>query len=51
MTNSAKWDCCAPESPGARVAFASLGECVRSGIAGRVVRDERLWRDADATAM
>ena len=45
MTNSAKWAYYAPESLGARVAFGSLAECVRSGLAGRVVRDERRWAD------
>lgn len=43
MTNSAKWACYAPEMLGARVALASLGECVRSALAGRVVRDAGFW--------
>ena len=46
MTNSAKWPCQALESLGARVAFGSLSECARSGLAGRVVRDERRWAEA-----
>ena len=46
MTNSAKWAYYAPESLGARVAFGSLAECVRSGLAGRVVREERRWTAA-----
>lgn len=46
MTNSAQWPCQAPESLGARAAFGSLAECVRSGLAGRVVRDERRWAEA-----
>ena len=28
------------------MAFGSLEECVRSGLAGRVVRDERWWAEA-----
>ena len=45
MTNSAKWACYAPGGLGSRVAFGSLAECVRSAVAGRVVRDERPWSD------
>ena len=45
MTNSAKWACYAPGGLGSRVAFGSLAECVRSAVAGRVVRDEHLWSD------
>ena len=45
MTNSAKWAYYAPGGLGSRVAFGSLAECVRSAVAGRVVRDERLWSD------
>ena len=43
MTNSAKWAYYAPGGLGSRVAFGSLAECVRSAVAGRVVRDEHLW--------
>ena len=43
MTNSAKWAYYAPGGLGSRVAFGSLEECVRSAVAGRVVRDEHLW--------
>ena len=45
MTNSAKWAYYAPGGLGSRVAFGSLAECVRSAVAGRVVRDEHLWSD------
>ena len=46
MTNAAKWAYYAPASLGARVAFASLGECVDSAVARRIRRDERLWSKA-----
>jgi predicted aconitase len=45
MTDSAKWAYYAPGNIGVDVIFASLGECVESAVAGRVVRDERLWAD------
>ncbi len=44
MTNSAKWAYYAPGNLGVEVAFGSLAECVRSAVAGRVVRDDGLWR-------
>lgn len=40
MTNSAKWAYYAPGNLGFRVVFASLGDCVRSAVSGRVVVDE-----------
>ena len=43
MTNSAKYAYYAPGLLGARVTFGSLEDCVRSAVAGRVVRDESLW--------
>jgi len=43
MTNSAKWAYYAPANIGVEVAFGSLDECVRSAVAGRIVRDEGLW--------
>jgi predicted aconitase len=43
MTNSAKWAYYAPANLGIGVVFGSTEECVRSAIAGRVWRDERLW--------
>ena len=43
MTNSAKYAYYAPGLLGARVTFGSLEDCVRSAVAGRVTRDERLW--------
>ncbi|HKZ82742.1 MAG TPA: aconitase X catalytic domain-containing protein [Anaerolineae bacterium] len=43
MTNSAKYAYYIPGLLGARVTFGSLEDCVRSAVAGRVVRDESLW--------
>jgi predicted aconitase len=43
MTDSAKWAWYAPANLGVGVVFGSLEECVRSAVAGRVVRDPRLW--------
>jgi predicted aconitase len=43
MTNSAKWAYYAPGNIGARVAFGSLRECVRSAVTGRLWRDDALW--------
>jgi predicted aconitase len=45
MTNSAKYAYYAPGLLGAEVTFGSLNDCVRSAVAGRVVRDESLWAD------
>ena len=44
MTDSAKWAWYAPANVGARVAFASLEDCLRSAEEGRVVRD-LTWLD------
>ncbi len=46
MTDSAKWAYYAPGNVGARVIFASTGECIRSAVAGRVVRDDEIWGGA-----
>jgi predicted aconitase len=46
MTNSAKYAYYAPSLLNTRVTFGSLADCVRSAIAGRVVRDETLWQTA-----
>ena len=43
MTDSAKWAYYAPGNIGASVIFGSAEECVRSAIAGRVVRDDGPW--------
>jgi predicted aconitase len=43
MTDSAKWAYYAPGNVGARVVFGSTQECVRSAVAGRVIRDDALW--------
>jgi len=45
MTNSAKYAYYAPGMLNAQVVYGSLADCVRSAVAGRVVRDERLWND------
>jgi predicted aconitase len=46
MTDSGKWAWYAPGNVGARVVFASTAECVRSAIAGRVIRDDAIWGGA-----
>jgi cis-L-3-hydroxyproline dehydratase len=46
MTNSAKYAYYAPSLLNSRVTFGSLADCVASAVAGRVVRDESVWRDA-----
>ncbi|MGH2536774.1 MAG: aconitase X [Candidatus Promineifilaceae bacterium] len=43
MTNSAKYAYYSPGLLDVQVAFGSLADCVESAVAGRVVRDERLW--------
>ena len=43
VTDSGKWAWYAPGNLGLDVAFASMAECVRSAIAGELVRDEDLW--------
>lgn len=43
MTNSAKYAYYSPGLLNAQVVFGKLEDCVRSAIAGRVVRDESLW--------
>jgi predicted aconitase len=43
MTNSAKYAHYAPGMLKTRVTFGSLEDCVRSAVAGHVVRDESLW--------
>jgi hypothetical protein len=45
MTDSGKWAFYAPANIGAQVVLGSLGECVESAVAGRVVRDS-VWGDA-----
>jgi predicted aconitase len=44
MTNSAKFAHYGPANTGYATVFGSLADCARSAIAGRVVRDEALWR-------
>lgn len=43
MTNSAKYAYYAPGLLNARVTFGSLADCVRSAVAGRVVREAGPW--------
>ena len=43
MTNSAKYAYYAPGLLGTHITFGSLADCVRSAVAGRVVRDEAGW--------
>lgn len=43
MTNSAKYAYYAPSLLSTRVAFGSLADCVRSAIAGRIVREDSAW--------
>ncbi|HKQ77703.1 MAG TPA: aconitase X catalytic domain-containing protein [Blastocatellia bacterium] len=45
MTNSAKYSYYSPGLLNAQVVFGSLEDCVRSAIAGRVVKDDSLWRE------
>jgi len=44
MTNSGKHAYYAPGELGVQVAFGTLADCVRSAIAGRVVREESRWQ-------
>lgn len=43
MTNSAKYAYYTPNLLERRVVFGSLRECVASAVAGRVLRDEKVW--------
>jgi len=43
MTDSAKWAYYAPGNIGAEVIFGSSAECLRSAVAGHVVRDLAPW--------
>jgi predicted aconitase len=43
MTNSAKYAYYSPGMLNTQVVFGSLADCVRSAVAGRVIRDETLW--------
>ncbi|HSJ51600.1 MAG TPA: aconitase X catalytic domain-containing protein [Actinomycetota bacterium] len=45
MTDSGKWAWYAPANLGVEVAMGGLEECVRSALAGRIVRDRSLWGD------
>jgi cis-L-3-hydroxyproline dehydratase len=43
MTNSGKFAYYSPSLVGAEVVFGSLEDCVRSAVAGRVIRDDSMW--------
>jgi len=43
MTNSAKWAHYAPGNIGAKVAFGSMAECVRSAYEGKICWNESIW--------
>ena len=45
MTNSGKYAYYAPGMLNTRVTFGSLADCVRSAVAGRVLKDEYLWQE------
>jgi hypothetical protein len=45
MTNSAKWAWYGPGNLGVEVVFGSLADCVRSAVAGKVIRDRPGWLD------
>jgi len=44
MTNSAKFAYYSPGLLKKKIVFGSLQDCVDSAVAGRIVRDERLWK-------
>jgi predicted aconitase len=46
MTDSAKWAYYAPGNIGASVVFGSSAECIRSAVAGHVVRELGPWAGA-----
>lgn len=46
MTDSGKWAYYAPGNIGADVVFGSVAECIRSAVAGKVVRDLSAWAGA-----
>ena len=43
MTDAAKWAYYAPGNLGLEVVFGSTSECIASAVAGRVIRDDRIW--------
>jgi cis-L-3-hydroxyproline dehydratase len=44
MTNSPKYAYYAPSLLNTRITFGSLADCVRSAIAGRIIRDDAAWQ-------
>jgi predicted aconitase len=45
MTNSAKFAYYTPGLLNRQMTFGSLEDCVRSAVAGRIIRDETLWNE------
>jgi hypothetical protein len=45
MTNSAKWAWYAPANLGVAVSFGTLGDCLASAAAGRIIRERPSWLD------
>lgn len=45
MTNSAKFAYYAPGLLGKNITFGSLQDCVNSACAGRIIREEALWKE------
>jgi predicted aconitase len=43
LTNSGKSSCYTPSNTGYAVQYGSLADCVASGVAGKLVRDEEAW--------
>ena len=44
MTDSAKWAWYGPANVGAPAVIGSSADCIRSAVAGRIVRDDETWR-------
>ncbi|KAB2851184.1 MAG: DUF521 domain-containing protein, partial [Hyphomicrobiaceae bacterium] len=44
LTNSGKFANYAPGNTGWEVVYGSLEDCVETAVAGRLVRDESVWR-------
>ena len=45
MTNSAKFAYYTPGLLNRQMTFGSLEDCVRSAVAGRIIKDETLWEE------
>lgn len=44
MTNSGKFACYAPATTGYATLYGSIGDCIETAVAGRLVRDESTWQ-------